>query len=89
MRRMTAFENGRLKIAKSLPLAGALRGELQVFQVRLTAKGRDTYAALRRARRPGDGGGAGGVVRGSRLAWATKGAPRPPGACTHIARLGW
>ncbi len=48
---MTAFENGRLKIAKSLPLAGALRGELQVFQVRLTAKGRDTYAALGRARR--------------------------------------
>ena len=27
------------------PLAGALMGELQAFQVRLTAKGRDTYAA--------------------------------------------
>ncbi len=46
----TAFENGRLKIAKGLPLAGALMGELQAFQVRLTAKGRDTYAALGQAR---------------------------------------
>ncbi len=42
---MTAFENERLKIAKGLPLAGAFIGELQAFQVRLTAKGRDTYAA--------------------------------------------
>ncbi len=30
---------------KRLPLAGALMGELQAFQVRLTARGRDTYAA--------------------------------------------
>ena len=42
---VTAFENGRLKIAKGLPLAEAFIGELQAFQVRLTAKGRDTYAA--------------------------------------------
>jgi hypothetical protein len=41
----TAFENGRLKIAETLPLAGALVGELRVFKVRFTAKGRDTYAA--------------------------------------------
>ena len=40
----TAFENGRLKIAKGLPLAGALMGELRAFKVRFTAKGRDTYA---------------------------------------------
>ena len=37
---VTAFENGGFKIAKSLPLAGALVGELRAFQVRLTAKGR-------------------------------------------------
>ncbi len=42
---VTAFENGRLKIAKGLPLAGALMGELRAFQMRFTAKGRDTYAA--------------------------------------------
>ncbi len=42
---VTAFENGRLKIAKGLPLAGALMGELRAFKVRFTAKGRDTYAA--------------------------------------------
>ncbi len=42
---VTAFENGRLKIAKRLPLAGVLKGELQAFKVRFTAKGRDTYAA--------------------------------------------
>ncbi len=42
---VTAFENGRLKIAKGLPLAGALIDELQAFRVTLTAKGRDTYAA--------------------------------------------
>ncbi len=61
--------------------------ELQALQVRLTAKGRDTYAA-----RSGEHDdlvmalvcGSGGV-----LAWATQGAPRAPGACTHIARLGW
>ena len=41
----TAFKNGRLKIARGLPLAGALMGELQAFEVRLTAGGRDTYAA--------------------------------------------
>ena len=40
-----AFEARRLKIAKRLPLADALAGELQAFRVRLTAKGRDTYAA--------------------------------------------
>ncbi len=39
---VTAFENGRLKIAKGLPLADALLGELRAFQVRFTAKGRDT-----------------------------------------------
>ncbi len=37
---MTAFENGGFKIAKGLPLAGALMGELRAFQVRFTAKGR-------------------------------------------------
>ena len=42
---VTAFENGRLKIAKGLPLAKAFIGELQAFQVRLTARGHDTYAA--------------------------------------------
>ena len=42
---VTAFENERLKVAKGLPLAKAFIGELQAFQVRLTAKGRDTYAA--------------------------------------------
>ncbi len=41
---VTAFEIGRLKIAKRLPLAGALLGELQAFQVRFTAAGGDTYA---------------------------------------------
>ncbi len=45
MRRMTAFENGPLKIAKRLPLTGALLGELRAIKVRFTAKGRDTYAA--------------------------------------------
>ncbi len=30
---------------KGLALAGALVSELQAFQVQLTAKGRDTYAA--------------------------------------------
>ncbi len=54
-----AFENGRLKIARGLPLAGALVGELRVFKVRFSAGGRDTYPAFRRARRPGDGGGDG------------------------------
>ncbi len=34
--RGVAFENGRLKFAKALPLAGAFMGELQAFQVRLT-----------------------------------------------------
>ncbi len=42
---VTAFETGRLKIAKGLPLAGVLMGELRAFQVKVTAKGRDTYAA--------------------------------------------
>ncbi len=42
---VTAFENGRLKIAKRLPLAGALMDELRAFKVRFTARGRDTYAA--------------------------------------------
>ncbi len=74
---VTAFENGRLKIAKGLPLAGALMGELQAFQVRLTANGQDTYAAFRRARRPGDGGRTRVWFGGARLlAWATQGAPR-------------
>ena len=61
---VTAFKNGRLKIAKGLPLAGALVGELRAFQVRFTAGGRDTYAAFRRARRPGTGGRTRGVVQG-------------------------
>ena len=34
--------DGRLRIAKRLPLVGALAGELQAFRVQLTAKGRDT-----------------------------------------------
>ncbi len=42
---VTALENGRLKVAKGLPLAGALVGELRAFRVRFTAHGRDTYAA--------------------------------------------
>ncbi len=44
-----AFDNGRRKIARGLPLAGALVGELRVFQVRFTAKGLDTRvpAAIR------------------------------------------
>lgn len=42
---VTTLENGRLKIAKGLPLADAFMDELQAFQVTLTAKGRDTYAA--------------------------------------------
>ena len=42
---VTAFENERLKVAKDLPLAEAFIGELRAFQVRLTAKGCDTYAA--------------------------------------------
>ena len=42
---VVAFENGRLKVAKRLPLAAALVRELQAFRVRLTAKGCDTYAA--------------------------------------------
>ena len=42
---VSATETGRLRIAKGLPLAGALVRELQAFRVRLTAKGRDTYAA--------------------------------------------
>ncbi len=42
---VVAFESERLKIAKGLPLAEAFIRELQAFQVRLTAKGRDTYAA--------------------------------------------
>ncbi len=41
----TAFDNGRLKIARDPPPAGAPVGELRVFKVRFTAKGRDTYAA--------------------------------------------
>ncbi len=39
-----AFENGRLKIARGPPPAGALVGELRALQVRFTAGGRDTYA---------------------------------------------
>ena len=42
---VTAFEGGRLKIAKGLPLASAFIDELRAFRVTLTAKGRDTYAA--------------------------------------------
>ena len=42
---VTAFEGGRLKVAKGLPLADAFMDELQAFRVRLTAKGHDTYAA--------------------------------------------
>ena len=42
---VVAFEAGRLKVAKGLPLADALMCELQAFRVRLTARGRDTYAA--------------------------------------------
>ena len=47
---VTAFENGRLKIAKGLPLADALMDELQAFKVRFTAGGPDTYAASNRVR---------------------------------------
>ena len=42
---VTAFEGGRLKVAKGLPLADAFMDELQAFRVTLTARGRDTYAA--------------------------------------------
>ena len=45
-----AFENGRLKIARGPPPAGAPTGELRVFKVRSTAGGRDTYAASNRVR---------------------------------------
>ncbi len=86
-----AFENGRLKIAQGLPLAGALRGELREFQVRFTAKGRDSYAA-----RSGEHDDLVMAVAlavwfagGRLLAWATQGTPRAPGACTHKARIGW
>ncbi len=54
-----AFENGRLKIARAPPPAGAPVGELRTLQVRFTAGGRDTYTRFMRARRPGDGGGDG------------------------------
>ncbi len=54
-----AFENGRLKIARDPPPAGALVGELRAFKVRFTAGGRDTYTRFRRALRLGDGGGDG------------------------------
>ena len=42
----TAFENGRLKIARHPPPAGALVGELRVFQVRFTAGGRDRHGYI-------------------------------------------
>ncbi len=42
---VAAIEAGRFKTAKSLPRAEALVGKLRAFRVRLTAKGRDTYAA--------------------------------------------
>ena len=42
---VTAFEGGRLKIAKGLPLGGAFMDELRAFRVTLTAKGHDVYAA--------------------------------------------
>ena len=88
----TAFKNRRLEIANGLPPAGARTGKLQAFQVRLTAKDREPYAA-----RSGEHDDPVLAVetavwfrRGCRLlAWATRGAPRAPGACTHIARLGW
>ncbi len=44
------FENGRLKIARGPPPAGALVGELRAFKVRFTAGGRDTHAASNRIR---------------------------------------
>ena len=47
---VTAFENGRLKIARGPPPAGAATGELRALQVRFTAGGRDTCAASNRVR---------------------------------------
>ena len=80
-----AFKNGRLKIARGLPLAGALvgvpgavygrgPGYLRRVQVSTT-----TWLWRWRWR----------VVREGRLlARATQGTPGAPGACTHIARFG-
>ena len=42
---VSALEGGHLKVAKGLPLADALAGELKAFRVRLTRGSRDTYAA--------------------------------------------
>ena len=39
------LQSHRLKIAKDLPLAGALKNELLNFKMKITAKGNDTYEA--------------------------------------------
>ena len=40
-----AFTDGRLKVAKGLPLADALLDELAGFEEKITARGHDIYAA--------------------------------------------
>ena len=40
----TAFEAGRLKVARSLPSAGALLAELQAFRRQISRRGHDSYA---------------------------------------------
>ena len=40
----TAFEAGRLKVARSLPSAGALLAELQAFRRQISQRGHDSYA---------------------------------------------
>lgn len=41
------FQSGRLKIARALPAASTLVGELQNFKMKITAAGNDTYEAWR------------------------------------------
>ena len=40
---VTAFEGGRLKVARGLRYAGALKRELQAFERRINARGHDAY----------------------------------------------
>ena len=40
---VVALESGRLKIARRIPLAGALMRELAAFRVKVSQRGHDTY----------------------------------------------
>jgi len=78
----TAFENGRLKIARGPPPAGAPVGELRALQVRFSAR---VWIPTPGSREHDDLVMAVAMARGSRrpvVGVGHAGAPWAPGACT-------